>query len=107
MYEYIYYSTHEYEYIMRWLSQAMKIIRETRYPLSQAYSFTFAHHSCCCTVYSIIQQKSDLQPDGHAGDVVVVLACAKHKLFERRGDHLYIVLHVSLVEALCGCELVG
>ena len=34
--------------------------------------------------------------------MIVVLQCAKHPVFQREGDNLFLKVSVDLVEALCG-----
>merc|ERR1712217_556970 len=45
-------------------------------------------------------------PDAANGDVVIVLRCSKHALFQRVGADLAMTKKISLKEALCGFEIV-
>lgn len=45
-------------------------------------------------------------PDAANGDVVIVLRCVKHALFQRVGADLAMTKKISLKEALCGFEIV-
>lgn len=45
---------------------------------------------------------SEQRPKQIPGDVVLVIAQSKHKMFERKGDHLHMTMKVSLKEALTG-----
>ena len=46
------------------------------------------------------------QPDGDAGDVIVILQEVEHPLFKRVDIDLMMEKTVTLGEALCGCEFV-
>jgi len=45
-------------------------------------------------------------PDAANGDVVIVLRCVKHAIFQRVGADLAMTKKISLKEALCGFEIV-
>jgi len=45
-------------------------------------------------------------PDAVNGDVVIVLRCVKHAIFQRVGADLAMTKKISLKEALCGFEIV-
>jgi hypothetical protein len=53
-----------------------------------------------------LRGEADQLPGTVPGDVVFVLACQKHDRFHRKGDDLLIEQKISLVEALCGANIV-
>uniref|UniRef100_A0A915BWQ7 Chaperone DnaJ C-terminal domain-containing protein n=1 Tax=Parascaris univalens TaxID=6257 RepID=A0A915BWQ7_PARUN len=50
--------------------------------------------------------EADQQPGMEPGDVIIVLQCKEHELFERQGDNLVMQKKISLNEALCGFQMV-
>jgi len=46
------------------------------------------------------------QPDVLAGDLIYVIQQEPHSTFERSGDHLVMNHTLSLVESLCGFQMV-
>jgi DnaJ family protein A protein 2 len=54
----------------------------------------------------VFHNEGDQEPGIEAGDVVLVIQCKEHKLFERKGDDLFITKKISLAEALCGFKMV-
>ncbi|KAI9282648.1 hypothetical protein BY458DRAFT_496863 [Sporodiniella umbellata] len=49
-----------------------------------------------------LEEESDEYPDTIPGNVVFVVNTAPHPTFERRGDNLYTIQHITLIEALVG-----
>jgi DnaJ family protein A protein 2 len=54
----------------------------------------------------VFHNEGDQEPGVEAGDVVLVIQCKDHKLFERKNDDLFITKKISLAEALCGYTLI-
>uniref|UniRef100_A0AC34GX69 CR-type domain-containing protein n=1 Tax=Panagrolaimus sp. ES5 TaxID=591445 RepID=A0AC34GX69_9BILA len=54
----------------------------------------------------VLHNEGDQEPGIEAGDVVLVIQCKDHKLFERKGDDLFIAKKISLAEAVCGFKMV-
>lgn len=52
--------------------------------------------------YFLIFSPSVVQPDGEAGDVIVILQQATHPLFRREELDLFVNKKITLQEALCG-----
>lgn len=50
--------------------------------------------------------EGDAEPDVEPGDVILVVKCAEHPIFERKGDDLFVKREVTLAEALCGQKFV-
>ncbi|KAI5962054.1 XDJ1 [Candida theae] len=46
--------------------------------------------------------ESDEYPGKIAGDIILKYTCKKHDVFERKGDDLYMDLHIPLADALTG-----
>ena len=47
-----------------------------------------------------------VQPDGEAGDVLVILQQEDHPVFTREGIDLYVKKTINLQQALCGFTFV-
>jgi DnaJ family protein A protein 2 len=54
----------------------------------------------------ILRAKGHEVPDAANGDLVIVLRCAKHSLFNRVGADLAMTYKISLKQALCGYDFV-
>merc|ERR1719162_1910434 len=52
------------------------------------------------------REMADEHPDADTGDVIFVLKQQEHAEFKRKGADLYIERNISLVEALCGFEMI-
>jgi len=52
-----------------------------------------------------VREMANEHPDTVTGDAVFVLQQQDHPVFKRMGADLFIERKISLVEALCGCEL--
>uniref|UniRef100_A0A7E4VEL5 Chaperone protein dnaJ n=1 Tax=Panagrellus redivivus TaxID=6233 RepID=A0A7E4VEL5_PANRE len=50
--------------------------------------------------------EGDAEPGVEPGDVILVVQCADHPVFERKGDDLFVKHEVTLAEALCGHNFV-
>jgi len=50
--------------------------------------------------------EGDQLPGAESGDLVVVLQCEPHTVFQRQGSDLTMVQKLGITEALCGCEFV-
>jgi len=54
----------------------------------------------------VFREMADEHPDADTGDVIFVIKQQEHKEFKRKGADLFIERSISLVEALCGFQLV-
>lgn len=54
----------------------------------------------------VLSGEGDQAPGLEAGDVVIILDEKKHDTFRRSGNNLIMVMHISLVESLCGFQKV-
>lgn len=54
----------------------------------------------------VFSGEGDQEPDIPAGDIVVILDEREHPVFKRVNEDLVMVLHLPLVEALCGFQRV-
>ena len=59
---------------------------------------------CVCLSLSPSPSPSPSQPDGDAGDVIVILQEESHSVFKRESIDLVMEKNITLHEALCGCE---
>lgn len=50
--------------------------------------------------------EGDQIPDAEAGDVIIVVAEKKHKIFKRKGADLFMDKEITLIEALTGLDFV-
>ncbi|KAG1176868.1 hypothetical protein G6F70_003081 [Rhizopus microsporus] len=50
----------------------------------------------------VLEEESDEFPETIPGNIVFVINAAPHPTFERRGDNLYTIQHITLIEALTG-----
>merc|ERR1719471_2038194 len=53
----------------------------------------------------VLQGQGHEIPDAANGDLVIVLRCVKHELFQRLGADLAMTKKISLKEALCGFNI--
>lgn len=51
---------------------------------------------------TVLEQESDEYPDAIPGDIIFNIATSSHPVFQRNGDNLYTIQHITLLEALVG-----